>query len=128
MVDRGRPSMRQLADRAGLAPETVRRLVFGYVDPDAETVNAVATALGRDVREVWAWVGDRRTVAEPYQPPAEADLLDERERKALDEVIRLLAASKRKAGEHGGDTAAIARPLRAIARGEEDDSSEPDET
>lgn len=41
---------------------------------------------------------------EPYQPPAEANRLDVRQRRAVDELIRLLA--ERPGGEHGGDTAA----------------------
>ena len=41
---------------------------------------------------------------EPYRPPAEADRLGARQRRAVDELIRLLAETA--GGEHGGrDTA-----------------------
>jgi hypothetical protein len=41
---------------------------------------------------------------EPYEPPEEAHRLTARQRRAVDELIRLLA--ERAGGEHGGDTAA----------------------
>lgn len=46
---------------------------------------------------------------EPYEIPEEAHRLDARQRAAVTELIRLLAASKA-GGEHGGDTAATNQP------------------
>lgn len=45
---------------------------------------------------------------EPYEPPDVASRLDARQRRAVDEMIRLLA--ERNGGEHGGDTAATKEP------------------
>lgn len=48
---------------------------------------------------------------EPYEPPAEAHRLDSRQRKAVDEVIRLLAATT-KAGD--GDAGRDATPIAEV--------------
>jgi transcriptional regulator with XRE-family HTH domain len=95
----GVPSFRSLAERADVSVETVRQAILGTREPDDATVRALADALRVDVRKVSGWVGQTRTVRTPYEPPAEAGLLDQRERRAVDEVIRLLAASKRQAAE-----------------------------
>lgn len=50
---------------------------------------------------------------EPYEPPEEAHRLDTRQRRAVDELIRLLA--ERTGGEQGGDTTATSGGERTVA-------------
>lgn len=122
--------MRQLAERADVSVEAVRRMIFGLAAPEPLTVNRVAGALQRDVREVAAWVGQVRTERQSWTPPAEADLLNDRQRKALDNLIRSMVEppavdfvwSDPEGGtvvvemkQHGGDRATKA-PLRRVAR------------
>ena len=101
MIHAKRPSMRQLADAAGVNTQTVIDTVLGRVNPRHETVAAIATALRQDVRVIAEWVGQARSVRAPWNPPAEADQLTERQRRALDELIRAIAEG----GGHRGDTA-----------------------
>lgn len=88
------PSHRALAEHLGIGTSTVTNIRNGTVKPKPATVAKIAKALNVDVRELSRWIGQARDVAEPYRPPSEADLLDQRERDALDEIIRLMAASK----------------------------------
>jgi transcriptional regulator with XRE-family HTH domain len=89
--------MTQLAKASGVAVETIRRMMFKTATPDVETVAAVADALGVDRGVVSGWVGLQRSVRARYDPPAEADLLTERERAALDQLIRAIAARAQEA-------------------------------
>lgn len=97
LEDRGHPSIRALARAAqGVtgtsrpSVEAVRRLIHGMVVSEPDTIAAVASALHTDVRKVTQWAGGERTVAQAYQPPPEADLLTARQRKALDQIIRVM--------------------------------------
>lgn len=90
----GEPSLRALAAAIGVNASTISNMRTGTATPKPSTVQKVADALGLPVTEVSRWVGQARTVKNPYMPPVEADLLDARERKAVDEVIRLIAAPK----------------------------------
>ena len=120
----GRPSVRALAIAAGVAPETVRRMLTGLGSASQASVQAVADALGKDVRTVNEWVGQTRSVRKPYSPPNEAHLLTDAERAAVDLMIRTIAKA-REEGVPSGDTAPIptagkepaaSRHLRAVAR------------
>ena len=90
----GAPSYGALGKASGVAVETVRRLVLAMGSASPETVQAVAEALGKDVRVISKWVGQARKVRSPYIAPPQADLLDDDERKAITQMIRLLAKSK----------------------------------
>ncbi|WP_037160990.1 helix-turn-helix domain-containing protein [Rhodococcoides fascians] len=90
----GEPSLRALAAAIGINASTISNMRSGTVTPKPSTVQKVADALGLPVTEVSRWVGQARTVKNAYMPPVEADLLDDRERKAVDEIIRLFAAPK----------------------------------
>lgn len=89
-----RPSLRQLSERTGIATTTLSQMVQGGRRTRQDNIDRVADALRVDPRKVAEWVGRARTVAKPYDPPPVASLLDERERKAIDEVINLLARGK----------------------------------
>lgn len=97
LVDRGSPSLSALARASGVSVETVRRMVYGMGESGPTSVEAVAAALHVNVRKVTEWVGQSRSVASAYVPPVEANLLSARQRKAVDELIRSIAAGQRKA-------------------------------
>lgn len=90
----GNPSFNQLAKRVGVSSSTVNAIVMRKQTPRAATIQKIADALGLDVRIVSDWVGQKRTERGPYTPPAEADLLTDRQRKAVDEIIRAIVAER----------------------------------
>lgn len=102
-----RPSLGALADAAGIHTTTVSRMVHKTGAAKTQNVAAVARALRKDVVEVSAWVRQARTETEPYTAPPEADLLNRRERAALDELIRAVTETRREGGGHGRRPAPI---------------------
>lgn len=90
----GKPSLNQLAIRADLPASTVTAIAAGRRKPKAPTIQKIADALGIDVLVVSEWVGQERTERAPYAPPAEADLLTDRQRRAVDEIIRAIVAER----------------------------------
>ena len=98
----GLSSMRRLAAAVGVHTSTISAMIHGDRDTSPETVAKVAEVLGVDVVRVSRWVGQARTVAAPYQPPAEAALLTARQRKAVDELIRSM--TEREESTHGAST------------------------
>ena len=90
------PSHRALAEAIGIGTSTITNIRAGNANPKPATVTKIAKALNVDVRELSRWIGQSREVVTPYTPPSEADLLDQRERDALDEIIRVMAASKKR--------------------------------
>lgn len=119
LTDRDRPSIRALARAAQTATksnrpsvEAVRRMLHGIVASEPETIAAVAEALRLDVRTVSSWAGTARSVVEPYRPPAEADLLTPKQRKAVDQIIRAMTDRE----ESSNDTASTTKAGRAGAK------------
>lgn len=109
-------SMRQLADAAGTTTSTISAMVTGSRDTDGEILNRVAAALMVDPKVVFGWAGRARSQGRPFEPHRDADLLTAEEQDAVNELIRLLALAKRKAGEHGGNTAATSNVTAIAAR------------
>lgn len=101
----GRPSFNQLAIRAGIAPSTITAIAAGRSKPSPATIQKIADALRLDVRIVGEWVGQARTERAPYTPPAEADLLTQRQRRAVDEIIRAIVADREGTDEPDEGTA-----------------------
>lgn len=98
------PSISQLARDAGVSVETARRIVYGTrANPSEETMRRIASALRIPASLAGEWVGltlhDRQA---PYEPPREASLLSQRQREAVDEVIRLFAAGNRERTDSEG--------------------------
>lgn len=87
-------SRREIARKTGVAPETINRIMRDEGDPDAATVDKIAHALKLDVQKAREAVDKPRGESSPYEPPAEANLLDERQRRAVDEIIRVIVASQ----------------------------------
>lgn len=96
MSQAGISSINQLARKAGLSVETVRRIVQGTRKaPQEATIRRLAKALHKGPSEVGKWVGLSLQEDEaPYTPPKEASLLTLRERAAVDEMIKLLALNR----------------------------------
>ena len=90
----GNPSRNQLARRVGMSAGALNAVMDNRSTPRAATIQKIADALGLDVRIVSDWVGQKRTERGPYTPPAEADLLTDRQRKAVDEIIRAIVAER----------------------------------
>jgi hypothetical protein len=94
LAQKGIHSMRGLASRAGISPQTAKRLIDGTGSPAVSTVEAVADGVfGGDRGFVWNLIGEERE-HEPYEPPPEVALLTARQRRALDELIRAMAESR----------------------------------
>lgn len=93
MIDRGfvartgAANISGLARRCDLAVETVRRAIHGVGTPKPETVAALVDVLGPEVEDL---LGVSIEMGE-YVPPSEAMYLDIDQRKALDQLIRVMA-------------------------------------
>lgn len=70
--------------------------------PKEQTLKALATALDLPLSELRTLAGLPAGELEPYEAPPEADRLDDRQRRALNELIRAIAA-----GQEGRDAAPI---------------------
>lgn len=108
------PSLRQLAFRANVSVETVRRLVHGMGYPAPESMRRVADALGIDPGQVVEWVHSTHADIGPYQPPANADLLSKTERRAIDHLIGLFAEHRKELWHAHIDDGDGDRPRRPI--------------
>lgn len=88
------PSFQALASLSGIHATTLAAMAYGTRRTSSKTIAAVAEALKLDVRVVAGWLGLKRDVREPYIPPAAANMLDRRQRAALDELIKAIAAGR----------------------------------
>lgn len=91
------PSYRQLAGKAGLSIGTVHMALTGQrqsVSP--ATIAGLAKALRLPEETISEYLGMGRQSITPYTPPQEAAMLTRRERDHVDELIRLLVASRSK--------------------------------
>ncbi|HEX8093331.1 hypothetical protein [Jatrophihabitans sp.] len=71
--------------------DTAARYLRGeHGTPDESTLQAFATVLGVSLAKLRRAASLPADVTEPYRPPAEADRLSRRQRRAVDEVIRAM--------------------------------------
>jgi transcriptional regulator with XRE-family HTH domain len=107
----GRASMRALAERAGTTTSTISKMIAGTRVTSNEVVERVADALGMSERvgEVMSWVDRVRSEAKPFSPHPDANLLTSEEQEAINEMIRLLALSKKAQG--GGEREDSSAPI-----------------
>jgi transcriptional regulator with XRE-family HTH domain len=71
--------------------DTAARYLRGeHGKPDESTLRAFSTVLGIPLGKLRRAASLPADVTEPYQPPAEADRLSRRQRRAVDEVIRAM--------------------------------------
>ena len=115
---KGISSKRGLATKAGISPQTAKRLIDGMGNPSAETVAAVADAVfNGDRTYVWELAGQSRQDFGPWDLPPEASQLDPEQRAAVLAVVRAMLPAEARGGEHGGDTAAT--NVRPLTKGEQ---------
>lgn len=92
MERRGLSSIRQLAAASNISHTAVARILHGEGQPKDESIQALAATLRVKPNDLYGLVGlTAPDDAAPYEPPAEAARLSQRQRKAVDEIIRLLA-------------------------------------
>ena len=100
-------SIRQLSQKSGVSAPAISRLMHREGRQEDDTIVRVATTLGLDLDKAYGLAGVTAPEAKPYTPPAEAHRLNERQRKAIDELIRATVADlqEQEAGD-GSDRSA----------------------
>lgn len=89
-----RPSIRRLGAAIGVHPSTISNAISGRTRASEETVARLVDALGADVAD---WLG--RSRPREWMPPAEAALLTDRQRRAVEEIIKSM--TERQEQRHG---------------------------
>lgn len=92
MDQHGISSIRQLSQKSGVSAPAISRLMHREGRQEDDTIVRVATTLGLDLDKAYGLAGVSAPEARPYTPPAEAHRLNERQRKAIDELIRATVA------------------------------------
>jgi transcriptional regulator with XRE-family HTH domain len=96
MDELGISSIRALAARVGISPETARRLLTRSKTPDEQTLRKIAEGLPAPIQRLRELAGRPPGEASPFVLPPVADQLNERERDViLQMVFALLDASGR---------------------------------
>lgn len=118
MEPRGIHSANALAARGGGATSTITRLFQGGASTEP-TLEAIADALHVSITRVRKVAGHRAGLDEPFVLPPEANRLDQRQRDAVVELVRLLAETgdnvvQMSAGS--GKTATVIDSHRAASR------------
>lgn len=96
LVDKrtGEPSLNAFSRRFGTPSlETLRNTIHGLRTPTEPTLAAVAEALNIPLPTIREWAGRPAGEVVPYSPPPEADQMNTRQRKAVDELIRSMVAN-----------------------------------
>lgn len=102
MQQKGIGSPRQLALKSGVSQPAIGRLIRGEGRQEDDTIARVADALGMELADMYRLAGLSVPEAAKYTPPAEANRLTLRQRKAIDELIRATVADlDAEAGESG---------------------------
>jgi hypothetical protein len=91
-----RPTIRGIAEAAGVTASTVSRLIF-QARTSPGTVHAISTALGISTSDVLRYAGVPSGELGPWDPPREAHMLTGKQRKALDDLIRAVASEEPRA-------------------------------
>lgn len=91
-----RPSIRGIAESAGVTASTVSRLIHQGRTSDG-TVHAISEALGISTSDVLRYAGVPTGKLGPWDPPKEAHLLSGKQRKAFDDLIRAVASEEPRA-------------------------------
>lgn len=94
----GAPSLSALADACGTSTTTISNAISGRRETSVEVVDALVRTLGPDVAD---WLNVRRP--REWSPPANASLLTDRQRKAVEELIN--AMTERQENDRGNTAA-----------------------
>jgi transcriptional regulator with XRE-family HTH domain len=89
MNEVGISSMRALAARTGIAPETARRVLTRQKAPDEQTLRKIAEGLPAPIQKLRELAGRPRGSSTPFVLPPEADQLSESQR---DLILRMVSA------------------------------------
>lgn len=88
---KGLTSIRAIARESGASVQTVAMIVAGKRRPTPATSARLAAALGTDPATVDQWAGlPAGETSEPYIPPPESRRMTDRQRRAINEMIRVL--------------------------------------
>jgi transcriptional regulator with XRE-family HTH domain len=86
-------SIRAIADRAGISPTTVQKILNGATrSPDAESLRKIGDVLGVSLDRLLELAGVEPG-PEPFILPSHADMLTERERRVVRAVVRQILES-----------------------------------
>lgn len=88
-----RPTIRGIAEAAGLTASTVSRLMF-QARTSPGTVHAISETLGISTSDVLRFAGVPSGELGPWDPPREAHMLTGKQRKAFDDLIRAVASEE----------------------------------
>lgn len=109
------PTYRPLGDRAGMAHETVRRVISGQ-SVNKKSVRKLADALGVDVETIHEW---RRESPPDYgsmfEPDESSMLLTTEERAVINTLIRMLTDGRGEQREDDGDGNASPNPRAGVS-------------
>lgn len=106
MAPRGLTSIRRLAERAGLSHTAVNDVVHGDAkNPAHETLAGIATALELPLADVYDLAGRPQAAAAHWAPPAEANLLTDRQRRAIEDLIRSIVLTSAEERDGSGSAA-----------------------
>ena len=110
----GLNSYRKLAAAAGLSHGTIQRAFTGQRKSVAPaTIVGLSRALRLPEETISEYLGMGQQTIQEYTPPEEASMLTRRERDAIDEIIRLLVASRAKPHDDAGTYVDEAEAKRA---------------
>ena len=92
----GEASLNALARMAGTYASSLSRMIKGnYNDsPRPEIVAKVAIALDKAPSEIAKWIDINWKDNRPWHPPSGSELMDNRERAAVEEMIRIFVRNK----------------------------------
>lgn len=100
MEQREISSVRDLAARAGTSHGTVNRLVYGDGHKTSdENMRKVAKALGTDVSNVYELARRSKDHGLPWEPPEHSRFLTQKQRAAVEHIIRVMVADNREEDE-----------------------------
>lgn len=85
-------SNRRIAELAGVSGPTVDRLMKGTGKIEPANLDAIADVLNVPIEKAREWAGLPPVAGGPYTAPDVARLLSERQRAALDELIRSIVS------------------------------------
>lgn len=111
---KGIRSANHLAEITGIPGMTINRMVYGSTRTSPEILRRVAQALRVDDAVIYGLAGWPQET-QPWEPPAEAEAMTERQRKAVTDMIRAfvqpgLAEAPKRAQEDKGGTVHQLRP------------------
>lgn len=89
------PSIRRLAEKAGIDHVTATRTVYGDREPGEVVIQAIAKALEIDMKTAYRLMGRPASYVEPWNPPALSARLDKEQRRALEDLIYVMVEGHR---------------------------------